>query len=247
MKGLVVELFAGTASFRDPGGQLYHDTLPLPPPSTIVGMAGAAMGKSFEESLEWLKTGGIYVGCRGEFGGRGKDLWNYKKIKSSKSEGGDLTNAIVLRTFLADLEIGIYFAGENLEAIQTLKNAFENPVYAITLGTSDELAKIKKIEIFGDISKTIDKDIKNVWLIGDYTRDFKFDWELVKLQPIKLSLRAPVMKNLPVDYEVDVKGVRKGIKYTPITFLSDMQLLDKDTEVYKFGDDKIPMFKLGSL
>jgi len=247
MKGLLVELFAGTASFRDPGGQLYHDTLPLPPPSTIAGMAGAAMGMAFEESLEWLKAGEVYVGCRGESGGGGKDLWNYVKIKSSKSESEGLTHAVVLRTFLADLKIEVYFASENPEIIQRLKNAFENPVYAITLGTSDELAKIKKVKIFDDIGKAVVKDIKNVWVIGDYTRNFKFDWELVKRQPLKLSLQAPVMKNLPVDFEVDAKGVRKGIKYVSVTFLSDMQLLDKDTEVYTFGAAKIPMFKLGSL
>jgi len=35
MYGLIVTLYAKTASFRDPGAQLYHETMPLPPPSTI--------------------------------------------------------------------------------------------------------------------------------------------------------------------------------------------------------------------
>ena len=55
MNGLMVKLYAKTASFRDPGAQLYHDTMPLPLPSTIVGIAGAALGLSFDDALSFFK------------------------------------------------------------------------------------------------------------------------------------------------------------------------------------------------
>lgn len=46
MYGFFVSLHGMTASFREPGSHLYQATLPLPPISALVGMAGAALGKS---------------------------------------------------------------------------------------------------------------------------------------------------------------------------------------------------------
>jgi len=60
----------------------------------------------------------------------------------TKIKSGEITNAIIIRNFLADLKVEIFFACEKREVITRLADAFENPVYAITLGNSDEIAKI---------------------------------------------------------------------------------------------------------
>ncbi len=86
MKGIIILFHAMTASFRDPNTHLYQETMPMPPPTTIVGICGAALGLEFKDAMEYFKTNEIAVGCRAKSQGFGKDLWNYSKIK--KTRGG---------------------------------------------------------------------------------------------------------------------------------------------------------------
>lgn len=245
MKGLKVDLYAPVVSFRDPGAQLYHDTLPLPPPTTLLGMAGAALGKSFEEALSWAKSVDLHVGCIGMPGGKGKDLWSYIKIKAGKKEDEPLTRAVLLRTFLAELRLSVYYASEKVDAIKNLHEAFQCPFYAITVGTSDELAKIKNIRYFDRVIIKEDLNLCNTWVCGDYSRMFKFDWRKVETIPIAETLRPPIVKNLPVDFAFGVDGVRKATKFITFTFLGDKQQLLKEVPTYAFSDMTVPMMKFG--
>jgi len=244
MKGLKIDLFAPVVSFRDPGAQLYHDTLPLPPPTTLLGMAGAALGKNFEDMLVWAKSVELLVGCTGVSGGKGKDLWNYIKIKTDKKTD-EPTRAVLLRTFLADLKLSVYYASNNDESIDTLYNAFQSPCYAITLGTSDELALIKSIAIYDNVKVKNDFNLCNTWVCGDYSRLFKFDWKKVDAIPIAETLRPPIVKNLPIDFDFGSDGVRKATRFLTLTFLSDKQQLMEAVPVYSFYDIAIPMVKFG--
>ena len=118
----------------------YHETLPLPPPSTLLGVAGAAIGKSFEETLSFFKQHHIGVGCIGNHQGRGSDLWNYTKLKS----GGKAEKDIVIREFLYGFQGELYYICEDEKIGKELYNAFLSPFYGLTLGNSDDLIKIKK-------------------------------------------------------------------------------------------------------
>jgi len=236
MHGLIVTLFAKTASFRDPGTQLYHETLPLPTPTSIVGIAGAALGISFEKALCFMKSNNIMVGCNGRSEGKGKDLWNYFKIKS-----GDNTHAIVIRNFLYNLKVDLFFASKEKYAIEKLYNAFKNPVYAITLGNSDEIARIDSIEIVEILGTKSGKILSNIWLPGDYSRKMKFDWERVRNTKLNISIKPPIVKKLPIDFEYDSNGARKGSKYMDITFIADNHVLETEAELLVFGDKCAPV------
>lgn len=242
MKGLMIELYSTTASFRDPGGQLYHDSLPIPPPSTLVGIAGAAIGLPYDEALKWIKENSVLIGCSGESNGSGRDLWNYIKIKSDRKDEA-VTHAIILRTFVYKLKVYVYFACDNEEAVRKLFKAFKTPAFAITLGTSDEIAVIKKVLFFEEVTFDKRSDLINTWLAGDFSKKFRLDWNMVK-ENLKISLRAPIVKNLPVDFEFDASQVRKATKYIPITFLGEMQILEDSVEVVRFGGNYIPLLKL---
>ncbi len=239
MHGLMVTLYAKTASFRDPGAQLYHDTVPLPPPSTIVGITGAALGLLFEEALDFFKQNLIFIGCNGKSGGRGRDLWNYIKIKS-----GEITNAIILRNFLFDMGVNIFFACEKPEVLERLKDAFEDPVYAITLGNSDELAKVYSSKIFKNVNLKTEKILKNTWIPGDYSNKLRVDWETVLKSKINVTLKPPLVKKLPFDFDTDNNGIRKAVRYSDITFMGDNQILETETDVFEFGENTVPMMKL---
>lgn len=242
MKGLRVDLYAPFASFRDPGAQLYHETLPLPPPTTLLGIAGAAMGKSFEEALTWARSVELYVGCIGVPGGNGKDLWNYIKIKADK-KAEEPTHAVILRTFLANFRLSAYFACNQDEVIETLYKSFLSPYYAITLGTSDEIAKILSTVYFDNVFTKHSSDLCNTMVTGDFSRKFKFDWAKINTIPIAETLRPPIVKKLPIDFSIDINGVRKASKLITLTFLSDKQLLSEEIPVYKFEDVSVPMVK----
>lgn len=244
MKGLRIDLFAPFVSFRDPGAQLYHDTLPLPPPTTLLGIAGAALGKSFEEALSWAKSVELHVGCAGISGGKGKDLWNYIKIKADK-KADELTHAVLLRTFLSDLKLSAFYASKTDEAIEALYDAFKCPCYAITLGTSDDLAKIIGITYFDDVTMKNDFDLSNTWVCGDYSRTFKLNWEKIESIPIPQTLRPPIVKNLPVDFDIGSDGTRKASRFVTLTFLGDKQLLLNEVQTYSFSDVSVPMVAFG--
>jgi len=242
MKGLKVDLYAPVVSFRDPGAQLYHDTLPLPPPTTLLGMAGAALGKTFEEVLSWAKSVELLVGCIGTSAGKGKDLWNYIKIKADK-KSDEPTRAVILRTFLADFKLSAYYACEDDNAITSLCNAFLQPQYVITVGTSDEIAKITGVTMYENVTVKNDSNVCNTWVCGDYSRMFKFDWKKVQAIPIAETLRPPLAKKLPVDFSIGTDNVRKASRFLTITFLGDKQQLVEEVPVYKFSEQSVPMAK----
>lgn len=239
MDGLVVTLYAKTASFRDPGAQLYHETLPLPPPSTIVGIAGAALGLGFEDVLEYFKENEIMVGCIGTSGGSGKDLWNYIKIKNKES-----THAIILRNFLSHVRVEIFYACENSDVVKRLYEGFQNPFYAITLGNSDEIAKICSVEIIRNISSSKNKIFNNTWIRGDYSRKIQIDWEFVKKSKINVTIKPPMVKKLPCDYEFDSIGARKATKYKDISFVGKNCVLEMEAEVFMFEDKPVSMLQI---
>lgn len=244
MKGLRIDLYAPFVSFRDPGAQLYHETLPLPPPTTLLGMAGAALGKTFEEVLAWAKSKELHVGCIGFSNGRGKDLWNYIKIKADKN-ADEPTRAVLLRTFLSDLRLSAFYASKNEEAIKELYDAFNCPYYAITLGTSDDLARIIAVTCFENVTIKKECDICNTWVCGDYSRMFKFNWGKIESIPIPQTLRPPIVKRLPIDFDIDAEGVRKASRFLTLTFLEDKQQLLNEITTYSFYDTSVPMVKFG--
>ena len=133
-------------SFREPKSHKIHRTLPFPPQTTLIGLAGAALGLS--ESTLWKEFKSLHVAVvdvskASDLGGAGKaeDLVKYKKYKDS-----DIETSIYVRELLYKPEYMIYYASEKKDILERLFNAFLNPVYALSLGRDDELITIKSVE-----------------------------------------------------------------------------------------------------
>lgn len=242
MKGIIVSFYAMTASFRDPNTHLYHETILSPPPSTLVGFAGAALGKEYKDVFEYFKDNKISVGCITNFEGMGKDLWNYNKIKSS----GVITD-IVMREFLYKIEGDIFYACEDEKIVEELFYAFNNPYFALSLGSSDEIIKIIKIEKCIDIRKTQSNKITNTWIPGNLINEFELDWEKVKSLPIKSTIKPPIIKNLPIDFSFSKNGEREAIRLSKFTFLGDVHQLKQSISTYRFYDKETPLFTFGEM
>jgi CRISPR-associated protein Cas5t len=88
MKALAVQVRAPVASFRRPLDHTYQRTLPLPPPTTVIGLAAAALGISTRElwdSSSPLRAVRVQVLAQ-NIPARATDLWTLLKIKSGKME-----------------------------------------------------------------------------------------------------------------------------------------------------------------
>lgn len=240
MKGFRVSLSAFTASMRDPGGQLYHSCLPLPPFSTLVGVAGAAMGMTFEQAMQFFRSASILTGVIGRSSGNGRDLWKYNKIAGPNDVKGDIVN----REFLSGFRVNLFYASDHLEVMEKMRVGFLDPVYCLTLGSSDDLAVIHSVSsILDNVLTTELSLVKDTLVFSDISGKYDFDWESIKSSPVSERIRGPLVKKLPVDYVFDGRR-RKASRYETFSFVTYPVRLRIPITVHDFGDHKVPMFSL---
>lgn len=239
MQGFYLHYSAPTVSFRDPGSQLYHSCLPLPPFSTLVGIAGAALGMSFERVINHFRDQHIFAGVKGFSRGRGRDLWNYAKITSNSVVGKDILN----REFLACLEGKIFYASPNGEVINEMLHGFQSPVFCLTMGNSDDLFVNRYISPIVEVGLTETRTLQNCMIAADISGLYEFDWANIKNTPLNVQLKAPQVFKLPVDYEF--KGlVRKGSQYQVFSYVPENIRLKRTIKVYSFDEETVPLFAL---
>lgn len=257
MYGFFVSLHGATASFREPGSHLYQATLPLPPISALVGMAGAATGRTFEEAWQYFKSAKLFVGASGCAEGRGIDLWNYDKmavprgseeVARAKLYGLSkvVRKDILNREFLADPEFVVFYALEDRENAASLHSAFKDPVYALSLGSSDDIALVRKVSALCTIGGGEESDsFTDTLLPGDHADEVRFDWDALKRACVVQTLKAPMVRPLIVDFEF--KGSeRHGSRYRLFTFLSGHQRILNPQRAFRFPNvaSPVPLYGL---
>lgn len=254
MYGFYVTLTACTASFREPSAHLYQKTMPVPPVSAMAGVAGAALGISYPEVWSYFQNNKISVGTAGESQGKAIDLWQYQKMATPKGaaekEGTaalQLTKAmrhdILNREFMAYPTFTLCYGCEVREVADKLHDAFADPKYALSLGTSDDIAKIKFLSTVTELTSENTGQLGNTLLPGDVSESVSFDWEKLSKSSVSQTLRAPVVGSLIVDFAFDA-GKRKPKAYAPFTFLHGNQLLKAPIKVYSFGELTVPLYAI---
>jgi len=225
-----------TASFRVPETHTFHQTLPLPPKTTIVGMIGAALGKRLDAAHAFVEQNNILVSVYGTHEGLMKDLWNYRKLtgKEKKFTPEDIKNrmqySILIREFLYSNNFIFFFASEKIEPLTQLKEAFGSPYYALTAGNSDDLLKICVISDIRDVKTEKILRFENTLLPGDISKSYKYDIDLKKI-PIIQTLYTPQVFLLPTKFEF--KGEeRRVIERKPFTFISTPVTLSNPIDGY---------------
>jgi CRISPR-associated protein Cas5t len=245
-----------TASFREPGAHLYHITLPLPPISAMIGLAGAALGKDFKRTWAFFKTNAIAVGVNGTSDGNGIDLWRYKKMAAQPKTDEEKTvmkefdrNQIVRgdilnREFLAEPEFNICYTAPESNVIEELRNSFRSPCYALSLGSSDDIAKVKYVsEICKPDERNDVTSLRGTLVKGTLLDNIAFDWEAIKKSGVAKILKAPMVKQLIVDFEFNGEK-RRGIRYSPFTFLIGEHRLDNPVTVFAIEKQFFPIFSI---
>ncbi|HMQ08581.1 MAG TPA: CRISPR-associated protein Cas5 [Saprospiraceae bacterium] len=200
MSNLAIEIVSQTASFRNPDFQNFHKTLELPPPTTIVGLAGAALGFSPLKAQEFFAENQISIGVYGAFMGKCSDTWKYsKRTKEMWLYRTELDGSIIQKELLIHNRFIIVFSG-NKGNIEELKIAFFHPVYALTLGNSDSLAKILHIE--QDLKEVESNEIEQTIVEGNVI-DNVIRLALEKMEFSIYQTPEPISYDLPVSFSYD--------------------------------------------
>src|SRR5690554_4731956 len=136
MEYCVVKLRSQTATFRNPEFFNYHKSFLVPPPTTLIGIAGAALGFSPKQAQAYFDEDDFEMGAYALTEGIANDLWKYNDFA---------TGSVIQREVMFQNQFVIIYGSENQDKVHELEQAFSNPRYCLTMGSSDSLAKVEQV------------------------------------------------------------------------------------------------------
>jgi len=229
-----VEGAALTASFRVPETHTFHQTLPLPPPTTLIGLSGAALGLALPSAYQFMKEHGIKVGVYGTHRGRIRDLWNYRKLTNKSYSVEDVKNrmhySVLIREYLFDNEFFFYYGAEDRAALEQVHAAFHAPIYALTAGNSDDLLKIRRISPIIDFISEPLAQFEHTVIPGDFSRVHRPVVDFLKL-PITQTFSTPQVFQLPTGFTFEGEQRRTNGRAL-FTFISSPVVLEQPVDGY---------------
>lgn len=235
MEYLILKVCTQSSTFRNPEFQNYHKSFTLPPPTTIIGFAGAALGLSPKESQDFFFQESIQFnfGVYGNNSGIANDLWKYNDFKAG---------SVINREILFLNSYYLVYASESKQKILDLHTGFSNPIYALTLGNSDNLAKVKIINS-NNIEEGESDNLTNCLISGNVLKETISNIS----NGLEFSIYSTdsVCFDLPVSFEYSSSyGVRKVIARKPFSFINKLMKLNIKKKGV-FCDGKfIPLFNL---
>ena len=240
MKNFAVEIFSQTASFRNPDFQNFHKSLDLPPPTTIVGLAGAALGLSPLQAQEFFESNDLQIGVYGLHAGKCSDTWKYnKEIRDMRTYNAGKDGSIIQKEYLINARFILAFSSENSETISKLIEAFQNPGYALTMGNSDSLAFVKNVEI--DLPRLARHEVENCLLKGDVI-DSVISHSSEKLEFSIYHTSEPLTYDLPVKFQyANDYGRRNVSQIATFSMIGKKMKLNYEVEGLMYKDLFVPL------
>jgi len=207
---VAVQVRAPVASFRRPLDHNYQRTLPMPPPTTLLGIAGAALGLSDREL--WApesptRTLKVSVWMEEE-PGRARDMWTVLKIKSGKIA----ERSPYFRELLFFVRYTLVYGGDE-KLLRRLEAAFRDPAYPLSLGREDGLALVEEVTLAEAAAG--EPRFRGTVLPGDIR-------QMPGIRPILQEgavFEPPMVEKLPLGFTVDGKGVRHPERPVSLSFL----------------------------
>lgn len=237
MKYCIVHIKTQTASFRNPEFQNFHKSFMLPPPTTVMGLAGAALGLSPKKAQDFFDNKGFEMGIAGTSNGKAKDLWKYRTLDPNKP------TSVLTREFLFDNDFYFAFGNENEALINDIKNAFDFPIYALTLGNSDSVAKVVTTEIIYLLET--ENNLKHCLLSGKAVEQTLAKMSAGEALEVFIDYRENMIYDLPIrfEYESDY-GVRRVVKRDEFTFVGSKMVLAEKQKGILFKNQFLPVFSI---
>lgn len=203
------ELRSITASFRNPDFQNFHKSFALPPPTALVGLVGAALGLSPKAAQNFLAESAFHLGVTGSGKGMARDLWKYNTLPG---------RSVITREIYIYNTFYVAFGSENATAVEQLYTFLRSPVYALTLGQSDSLAKVANVCLIDQIEQS--NTLSHALIEGDVVPLILEQALLGGSFSLTISQNDPVSYNLPTrfQYETDY-GVRRVVARKLFSFV----------------------------
>jgi len=215
MELLALTVSAPVVSFRRPLDLNYQRTLPFPPPTTLIGLAGAALGLSdrdlWESPVADLKVSVLAQPSSLTRGGPGQaqDMWTVLKIKNNRIAD----RSPYFRELLFYPRYTLLFGGPR-DLLESLREAFMDPVYPLSLGREDELIWIDEEPKIGPLIHAETATFYGTAVPGDIR-------EMDVRMPLEpgMKVEPPVVEAVPLSFRVNKKGVREPLRRVPLTFI----------------------------
>lgn len=236
MPYLIVEIANQSSSFRNPDFQNFHKSYELPPPTTLIGFAGAALGLSPKTAQDYFNED-FELGIAGVHLGKSNDLWKYQKLK-----GKEFISDILIREIHFENKFVFVFGHDNISKIKELESAFRYPSFALTLGNSDSLAKICAIKIEEEL--VLCDKLENCVVEGNILQEV-----LNNPESMEFSLHDgidPISHDVPIEFSYHSDyGIRRVIKRKELSFIGPTVYVNgfifKGIRYKKY---QIPLFKI---
>lgn len=231
-----VALRAQTASFRNPDFQNFQKTFPLPPPTTLMGLAGSALGLDPRAAQDFFEQGQFRAGVRGAARGQARDLWKYRTLPG---------RSVITRELLVDGWFQVVLGSADHGAVRQLAAALEAPVQALTLGQSDSLAKVVRVDLLtGEAEAT---HCSNVLVEGDVLAEVLAQAHWGKSFSLTVREADPMAYQLPTRFQYkSAYGMRTVVQRRLFSFVGSggLHLPNKPLRGVQWGADFIPTFDL---
>ena len=238
-----IKIYSQTASFRNPEFQNFHKSLDLPPPTTIIGLVGAALGLSPKMAQAYVDEHSLKVGIAGSYKGRTMDTWKYNKRTSNMHLYDPLLDgSVIKRELLLHNQFFLIFSSDIEQNINELVDAFENPFFALTLGNSDSLAKVVGIE--SNLAITKSKKLEHCLVAGDIVEEvFRNTWQSFEFSIYQTS--EPITYDLPTRFHYKKDYGKREIAHTAtFSFVGRAMELNFELEGVFVQNRFIPVFDL---
>lgn len=222
MDALKICIRGSFSSLRETRGMRYQKTYSMPTKTTIIGLAGAALGfrgKALEPLFEAFKVSVVQEGRSGF----AQDLWSITKPKKdTKTE-----RAVYIRELLYAPTYSIYFSSTREEELKKLYVAFSDPVYPLVLGKNDELAIIEKNQLV-KLKKAEEMALYKHTIVPFDYRTKKYEFEKIDLLK-GTTIRPPYVVRLPSAFSIADDGIfRTPMNYIKVSFIENLGIRFKD-------------------
>ncbi len=219
IKLIKIKVHGITNSFRIPFHMTVHDTLTLPPKTTIIGMLGAALGYSRTDQNLIALYNDTYIGVLGFSNARYYDLMSIYKLKSEVQKGQ------LQRQINYGNSYTIYI--ENSKNLDEIYEALKNPVYALSLGKSHEIIDISEISRIEKDTIESDYVIVSNTIVPFEVNDFDID-------EVNGGTVAPlVSRQMPLSFAIK-NGYREPENFCKVTEVMNLKL-----KIKRFGYEAI--------
>jgi CRISPR-associated protein Cas5t len=233
MEYCIVKLNSQTASFRNPEFFNYHKSFLVPPPTTLIGMAGAALGLSPKAAQAFFDEDIFEMGAYALTEGVANDLWKYNDFA---------LGSVIQREIMFKNKFIIIFGTENREKIKQLEEAFNYPMYCLTMGSSDSLAMIEGVFTTTEINHSY--TVSHCLLEGNIVEEV-INSAQNGLEFSIYSTSDPIAYQLPVQFHYTKDyGMRKVNKRKEFSFIGEEMVLNVSKKGIKVENTFVPLFSL---